>query len=159
MTIKLNKGCCWKTQNKMQFPEQKDGKIKLPYKDNSMDCILCRNVISHSDTKDVQQAISEIHRVLNTGAECYLTLASKETLKFRQKEWPSVDENTKICMEEGHEYKVPHFYADYNLVKEMLENFKIVSITHIEEFWENNGVTNSSFHYHVLVRKNATKIY
>lgn len=72
---------------------------------------------------------------------------------FKQKEWPSIDKNTKICMEEGAEYKVPHFYADYELVKILFESFKILSITHIEEFWENSGVTNSSFHYHVLVRK------
>ena len=75
-----------------------------------------------------------------------------------QKEWPSVDENTKLCMEEGPEYNVPHFYADYNLVKLLFEQFEIVSITHIEEFWEKNGATNSSFHYHVLVRKKEEHI-
>ena len=36
----------------------------LPYEDNSMDAILCRNVISHSDTNGVKQIIFEIKRVL-----------------------------------------------------------------------------------------------
>ncbi len=144
----------WAKSEGLTFEYTTGDMLKLPYKDKSMDCILCRNVISHSDTKGVQQVISEIYRVLNVGAECYLTLGSKETWGFKQEAWPTVDENTKICMEEGPEYKVPHFYADYNLVKSLFENFKIISIIHIEEFWENNGVTNSSFHYHVHVSKN-----
>ena len=108
----------------------------------------------HGNTKGIQQIISEIYRVMDIGAECYITLGSKETCRFKQKEWPFVDENTIICMEEGPEYKVPHFYADYNLVKVLFKKFEILSITHIEEFWEKNGITNSSFHYHVLVKKN-----
>lgn len=53
--------------------------LTLPYEDKSVDCILCRNVISHTDTKGVNQAVSEIKRVLKTDGECYLTLGSKET--------------------------------------------------------------------------------
>lgn len=144
----------WAKSEGLTFEYTTGDMLKLPYKDKSMECILCRNVISHSDTKGVQQVISEIHRVLNTDAECYLTLGSKETWGYKQEGWPSVDENTKICMEEGPEYKVPHFYADYNLVKALFANFEIISITHTEEFYEKNSVTNSSFHYHVHVRKN-----
>ena len=143
----------WAESEDLTFEYEIGDMLKLPYRDESIDCILCRNVISHTDTKGVKQAIFEIYRVLKSGAECYLTLGSKETWGFKQKEWPSVDENTKICMEDGTEYKVPHFYADYNLVKILFEKFEIVSITHIEEFWEEKGVTNSSFHYHVLVKK------
>lgn len=143
----------WARNEKLTFEYTTGDMLTLPYKERSIDCILCKNVISHSDTKGVQQAISEIYRVLNADAECYLTLSSKATWGFKQKEWPSIDQNTKICMEERAEYKVPHFYADYELVKLLFKNFKIISITHIEEFWESNGVTNSSFHYHVLVRK------
>lgn len=127
--------------------------LKLPYKDRSMDCILCRNVISHTDTEGVQQIIAEIYRVLDIGAECYLTLRSKDMLGSKQKEWPWVDEHTAICMEEGPEYKVPHFYADYNLIKVLFERFSIISISQIEEYWERDGETHSSFHYHVLIRK------
>ena len=48
----------------------------LPYEDNSMDAILCRNVISHSDTNGVKQIMSEIKRVLRKDGECYLSLGS-----------------------------------------------------------------------------------
>lgn len=148
----------WAKSEGLTFIYTTGDMLKLPYKDKSMDCILCGNVISHTDTKGIRQVISEIYRVLDTGAECYLTLRSKEMWTSDQKEWPSVDENTKLCMEEGPEYNVPHFYADYNLVKLLFEQFEIVSITHIEEFWEKNGATNSSVHYHVLVRKKEEHI-
>lgn len=144
----------WAESEDLTFEYAIGDMLKLPYRDESMDCILCRNVISHTDTKGVRQTISEIHRVLKTGAECYLTLGSRATWGFKQNEWPAIDENTKLCMEEGPEYKVPHFYADYNLVKKLFADFKIVSITHVEDFWESDGVTNSSFHYHILAKKN-----
>lgn len=149
----------WAESEGLTFEYATGDMLKLPYKDESVDCILCRNVISHSDTQGVKQAISEIYRVLNVDGECYLTLGSKATWGFKQN-WPSVDENTKLRMEEGPEYRVPHFYADYNLVNELFAKFKIISITHVEDFWENNGVVNSSFHYHVIVKKiNSVKRY
>jgi len=125
---------------------------QLPYEKESMDCILAKNVISHTDTQGVKQVIAEINRVLKIDGECYLTLSSKNTWGFLR-DWPEVDENTKLCMNEGPEYEVPHFYADYDLIKDLFSDFKIISITHCEDFYEVNGKTNSSYHYHVLIRK------
>lgn len=127
--------------------------LSLPYRDKTIDCILCRHVISHTDTKGVIQAIAKVKRVLKTDEKCYLTMGSKETWGFKQEDWPFVDENTKLRMEEGPEYMVPHFYADYKLTKELFSEFEIISITHVEDFYENNEKTYSSFHYHVHVRK------
>ena len=64
-----------------------------------------------------------------------------------------IDENTKLKMEEGPEYKTPHFYVDYELVKKLFSEFKIELIKHIEEFYENDNKTYSSYHYHVLIKK------
>ena len=69
--------------------------LALPYEKESADCILCRNVISHTDTNGVKRAVSEIGRVLKMGGECYLTLGSKATWQERHREWPQVDENTR----------------------------------------------------------------
>lgn len=145
----------WAESEGLSFEYAIGDMLKLPYADGSMDCILCQNVISHTDTKGVKRVISEIYRVLGTDAECYLTLGSKATWGSDDKDWPSIDKNTKLRMEEGPEYKVPHFYADYDLVKELFMNFKIISITHVEDFWESNGATKSSFHYHILVKKSG----
>jgi hypothetical protein len=90
---------------------------------------------------------------LNQDGECYLTLGSKETWGFKQEHWPLIDENTRLRMEEGPEYETPHFYADYDLIKELFKDFKIVFINHIEDFYDNKGTTYSSFHYHILIKK------
>ena len=94
--------------------------LNLPYEDNSFDCMLCRNVISHTDTKGVEKIIKEINRVLREDGECYLTLGSKSSPAFNNKDFPVVDENTKIRIEDGPENGIPHFYADYNLIQELI---------------------------------------
>ena len=127
--------------------------LELPYKDESIDVIYSRNVISHTDTEGVKKSINEIKRVLRKNGECYLTLCSKETWGFKQTDWTKIDENTKLRMEDGPEYKVPHFYADYDLIKELFKDFKIELINHIEDFYEDKGKLFSSYHYHVLVKK------
>ena len=127
--------------------------LNLPYEDNSIDCILCRNVISHTDTKGMERIVEELNRVLRKDGECYLTLGSKKTWGFKQEDWPLIDENTRIRMEDGPENGIPHFYADYELVKKLFKNNKIEIIQHIEDFYEKNGKTFNSYHYHILIRK------
>ena len=127
--------------------------IKLPYEDNSVDCILCRNVISHTDTEGIKKIIKELKRVLREKGECYLTLGSKDTWGFKQEDWPLIDPNTRIRMEEGPEYKVPHFYADYDLIIELFVDFDILNIYQIVDYYEKKD--SASYHYHVLIRKNV----
>ena len=127
--------------------------LKLPYEDGAFDCVYCKNVISHSDTEGVTKIIKEINRVLKDGGECYLTLCSKDTWGFKQESWPLVDENTRIRMDEGPEKGIPHFYADYNLIQNLFKDNKIELVQHIEDFYEVNGKINTSYHYHILIRK------
>ena len=125
--------------------------LDLPYDENSFDCIYCRNVISHTDTAGMKKIISELKRVLKKDGECYLTLGSKQTWGYKQ-DWPVVDENTKIRIEDGPENGIPHFYADYELIQELFKDFQIIKIFHIEDFIVKKQVI-SSFHYHVLIKK------
>lgn len=129
--------------------------INLPYLDNSIDCILCINVISHTDTEGIKSIIKELKRVLRKDGECYLTLCSKDTWGFRKKDWPLIDENTRLRMEEGPEYKVPHFYADYDLIKELFKDFEILSIKQVVDYYDKKE--NASYHYHVLIRNNKLR--
>lgn len=133
---------------------QKGDMLSLPYKDNEFDCILCYNVISHSDTEGILKIIKEINRVLKNDGECYLTLCSKDTWGFKQETWPLVDSNTRIRMDEGPEHGVPHFYADYDLICELFKEFIVKKITHVQDFYWKNGKTCNSYHYHILIRKN-----
>lgn len=142
----------WAEEENLNFDYIVGDMLNLPYKSESMDCILCKNVISHTDTEGIKKIITELKRVLKVNGECYLTLASKNTWGFKQ-DWPMIDENTKLRMEEGPEYKVPHFYADYNLIKELFKEFNIININQVENFHEDNGGTYTSFKYHVLIKK------
>lgn len=126
--------------------------LELPYSDASFDCILCRNVISHTDTAGMRQIVEELKRVLRSEGECYLTLGSKETWGFKQ-DWPVVDENTKIRIEDGPENGIPHFYADYDLIQELFKDFKIELVYQLEDFYEKGGKTLNSWHYHLLIKK------
>ena len=58
-------------------------------------------------------------------------------------------ENTKIRIEDGPENGIPHFYADYDLIKEIFKDFSIEKIHEIRGFYGKGG----SYHYHVLIRK------
>ena len=51
--------------------------IKLPYNDNSIDCILCRNVISHTDTEGIKKVIKELERVLRKNRRMLFNLRLK----------------------------------------------------------------------------------
>ncbi len=82
-----------------------------------------------------------------------MTLGSKETWGFKQEDWPLADPNTRIRMDEGPEKGIPHFYADYNLIKELFKDFIIEKVYQKEDFVERDGKVNSSYHYHLIVRK------
>lgn len=143
----------WAESENLTFRCDVGDMLSLPYGDESIDCIMCRNVISHSDTQGVKQAVAEIYRVLRTGGECFLTLAAKDTWGFTREDWPLIDPNTRVRMEEGPEYGVPHFYADHEESKALFSAFTIETITHVETYYEHNGQEFTSAHYHLLVRK------
>ena len=142
----------WAKSENLTFDYKVGDMLELPYDDNSMDSILCRNVISHTDTEGIKKVVSELKRVLRMNGECYLTLASKSTWGYKQ-DWPMVDDNTKLCMNEGPEYKVPHFYVDYNLVKELFKDFKIINIHQEIDYYEKQEGVAESYHYHILIHK------
>ncbi len=149
----LNSTRSWAEEEGLQFQYQQGDMLNLPYPDDSVDCIMCRNVISHSDTAGVKKAISEIGRVLRNGGECFLTLASKQTWGFQQEEWPLLDANTRVRMDDGPEHGIPHFYVNYEEALAMFEGFEIVNISHVETYYEIRGKRNNSAHFHILIRK------
>ena len=152
-TEAINRTKEWAEEEKLKFNYKVGDMLKLPYNNEQFDCIYCRNVISHTDTEGMKQIIKELDRVMKHNGECYLTLGSKDTSAFKQKDWPLIDENTRLRMEEGPEYKVPHFYADYNLVKELFKNFKIIDIHQEIDYYEGKDCINESYHYHILIQK------
>jgi ubiquinone/menaquinone biosynthesis C-methylase UbiE len=149
----INRTKQWCEEENLKCNYKVGDMLLLPYKDNSFDCILCRNVISHTDTEGIKKIIKELKRVLRKDGECYLTLGSKDTWGFKQESWPLQDPNTRLRMEEGPEYKTPHFYADYDLCKELFKDFEIINIYQVIDYYESDGKTLDSYHYHLLIKK------
>lgn len=119
----------------------------LPYSDQSFDCIFAYHVISHTDTLGIKKIISEIERVLSPKGEVYLTFCSKESTEFVDKRFPMLDKNTLICQDEL-ELGIPHYYADMNDLKELLENFHVELIKHTEYYYDfNNKKRREKFYY------------
>ena len=145
----------WAEKEKLVFDYKIGDMIKLPYNDEQFDCIYCRNVISHTDTEGIKKIIKELYRVMKPNAECYITLGSKDSWGFKQEDWPLIDANTRLRMDEGPEYKTPHFYVDYDLAKELFVEFKIIDIHQEIEYFENENGTTESYHYHILIQKNT----
>ena len=143
----------WAENEQLNLDYKIGDMLNLPYKKEQFDCILCRNVISHTDTEGMKKVIKELNRVMKKGAECYLTLGSKDTWGFKQTDWPLVDENTRLRMEEGPEYKIPHFYVDYDLVIKLFSEFEIINVYQVVDYYEKDSQISNSYHYHVLIRK------
>ena len=142
----------WAKQENLDIIVKQGDMLNIPFDNESMDCILCMNSISHTDTKGMYKVANELKRVLKLGGECYLTLGSKETWGFKQN-WPMVDENTKLRDEQGPEYMVPHFYADFALIHQIFKSFEIVDIKHIGTYYAKDNQFYESYHWHILIKK------
>ena len=149
----IKKTSKWAIEEGLNFDYSIGDMLNLPYKNESFDCVLCFNVISHTDTEGMKVIANEIKRILKKDGECYLTLGSKDTWGFKQTQWPLVDENTRLKMEEGPEYKTPHFYADYNLIKQLFKDFEIDDIFQVIDYYTDKDKLYDSYHYHVLIKK------
>lgn len=120
----------------------------LPYENESFDCLLAYHVISHTDTMGIVRIISEIHRVLRTDGEFFVTLCSKSSPSFLTKNYPKIDENTIVKTKEP-EAGIPHLYSNLDDVKRIFGEFEIIKIRHIEDIYDDT----SSWHYFIHGRK------
>ncbi len=143
----------WSQDEKLDIQFLHSDMMDIPYEDNSFDCILCRNVISHTDTEGIETIINKIYNLLKINGECFLTLGSKNASTYKDPKNIIVDENTKLRMDEGPEKGVPHFYADMNIIPRLFKKFKIEYLAQSQEFKEKDGKFNSYWHYYLLIRK------
>lgn len=124
--------------------------LKMPYEDNSFDCMLALNVISHTDKQGFDQILKEIKRVLKPGGEVYFTVGSKESFWFNNPKCIYVDDYTKIRVEDGPENGIPHFYIGDKDCFTLFNDFTIVNIKNIRELTQYG---NFSPHYHIWLKK------
>ncbi len=139
---------------KTKVKVQKADMVNLHFEPESMDCILCRNVIAHTDTEGIKRIIEQIYKILRKDGECFLTLGSKNASTFKDKKNPKKDENTAIRMDEGPEKGVPHFYADMEIIPELFKDFSIEYLAQVQDLEEKEYKKYKSYwHYILLIRK------
>lgn len=144
----------WASEENLNIEFLNKDMLELPFKDNSFDCILCRNVIAHTDTEGIKIIVNKIHSLLKENGECFLTLGSKNASTYKDPKNIPVDENTKLRMDEGPEKGVPHFYADMDIIPKLFKDFKIEYLSQTQEFKENaDGSFRSYWHYFLLIKK------
>lgn len=125
---------------------------KLPFRENSFDCIFSYLSISHTDTEGFAKILTDIKKILKPDGEIYLNLCSKETWSFKDANFPKIDENTVIKTEDGPEKGVPHFFVDLDDVKRLFEpDFELLRVRHVDNCIY-DGVIQSNAHYHIWAR-------
>lgn len=128
--------------------------LKLPFADETFDCIMSYNVIYHTDTEGFIKALMEIKRVLKSKGELFLTLISKNTWSYQKAdEYKRVDENTIVRDEHETERDVPHFYVDIEDIKKYFADFDFVKIPVEQAEYNMENSEYFSKHFNLIVRK------
>ena len=148
----INRSRRWAIEQGLNINFAVGDMMNLPYDNEMMDAVFAYYVISHTNTQGVIKVLNQINRVLKPQQEAYLTFGSKDSWGFKEN-WPVVDANTKIRIEDGPDNNVPHFYADSELIFELFKDFDILDIKQIEKIEMINGKIKNHHHYHVLARK------
>lgn len=150
----LNQTREWANEENLTIKTIHADMLNLPFENNSFDCILCRNVISHTDTQGMFKIIDNIYNILKENGECYLTLGSKNASTFKDPKNTYQDENTRIRLDDGPEKGVPHFYADMDIIPELFKKFEIVKLYQTQDFQQDEeGNYRSFWHYNLLIKK------
>lgn len=123
--------------------------LNFPFENDSFDCILALNVISHTNIKGFKQILNEIKRVLKSGGEVYFTVGSKDSYWFTNPICTYVDECTRIRVEDGPENGIPHFYINDEDCQTLFNDFTIISIKYVRDITQNGG---NSPHYFVWLK-------
>lgn len=123
---------------------------KLPFQNESFDCVVCFHTIYHTDYVGLKKAIAEIQRVLHKEGEAFISFNSKDNPSYRKEE--SIDGYTMI-KSGGIEEGIPHCYVDEGDLKELLSDFKVISLRKIQEYVRQAKAV-SGIHYYAHIKKN-----
>jgi len=97
----------------------------IPYVHSRFDAAICVWTIYHQKPKEIQETISEIHRVLRKKGLLLANFHSRRSGKYGM--GIRVEENT-FMQENGPEKGVIHHFVDEDELRKLLENFRIVNL-------------------------------
>lgn len=125
--------------------------LKMPYPDNSFDCLIAFNVISHTDGKGFKKILSEIKRILKPNGEAFFTVGSKDSASFKSPKNIPLDDCTIIKVEDGPENGIPHFYINDEDCKTLFNDFIIKEIRYVRQIQQSGKY---SAQYFIWVKNN-----
>jgi len=97
----------------------------IPYINSYFDATICVSTIYHQKLKEIQETISEIHRVLKKKGLLLANFHSKRSSRYGK--GIKIEEDT-FMDENGPEKGVLHHFVNENVLNELLRNFKIVEL-------------------------------
>jgi ubiquinone/menaquinone biosynthesis C-methylase UbiE len=122
--------------------------LDLPFNNDQFDCVLAFNSIYHTDYRGLKGIISKITNFLRDSGGLYITFNSKSNQSYRDPANERIDEYT-IIKTQGVEKGIPHTHLEYKDVIDLLSDYKIVKIQHIQDF----NHRGDSYHYFVEAEK------
>jgi SAM-dependent methyltransferase len=108
--------------------------LSIPFPDESFDAVVSMSVLEHTVRSGLQQAISEIHRVLRPGGRVLASFVPRT--RWIPKDEPGMDmleDNTLRCY--GPE-QLPHHLVDEAELRDLFGVFTVASITRQSEQFE-----------------------
>lgn len=125
----------------------------LPFENNFFDFLIGYHVISHTDSMMIKKTIKELYRVMKPGGELFMSFCSKRSRFFTKDYKEKIDENTIIKNVSGPEEGIPHYYSDNHSLAELLKEFEMIDMFHVEYYAELGEMLEDNKHYFVLCRK------
>lgn len=143
----------WAAQENLQVKTCVSNMLKLPFRDNSFDCMIAYNVIYHTDTVGFQSVLEEIRRILKPGGELFLTLISKNTWSYNQADKRKrIDDNTVLRNENETGEDIPHFFVDLKDIKRFFINFKFIRLPVEECEYNMENPDYYSVHWKIVIK-------
>jgi len=121
----------------------------IPYPDGLFDFVLSWNVIYHATFAEMKTALKEIWRVTHNGGLLYLTLNSTRNNYYGK--GAEIEPNTFNNPEKADGEHL-HHYSDEKEVRELLKDWRIISIKEDEETLSGKYFPDS-WHWMIFARK------
>jgi len=131
--------------------EENLGKVRLvqaamthvPFKDNQFDAVISVSVVHHAVSRDIEETVDEIHRILKRNGTFLANLASVKDPRYGKGEM--VEANTFKMLEafEERQFAELHHFFTRQKVSELLARFSKTEIKHLRtkpHYWKVTAV-------------------
>lgn len=122
--------------------------LDLSFNQGQFDCVLAFNSVYHTDYNGLKRIIAKITGFLSDSGGLYITFNSKSNRAYRDPANHRIDEFT-IIKTRGSEKGIPHTHLEYEDVINLLSDYRILKIQHIQDFYHRGD----SYHYFVEAEK------